>query len=52
MNSRTTGFVNYVYIKYEKTGKIKQIFYLFSLYRDRDKFGIIKFLLIYIDLGL
>jgi hypothetical protein len=52
INSRTTGFTDCVYVKYEKTGKIKQIFYLFLLYKGRDKLGTIKFLLIYIDLDL
>jgi hypothetical protein len=52
MNSRIMDFADYVYVKYKKTGKIKQIFYLFLLCKDRDKLGIIKFLLIYIDLGL
>jgi hypothetical protein len=52
MNSRITGFTDCVYIKYKKTGKIKQIFYLFPLYKGRDKLGTIKFLLIYIDLDL
>jgi hypothetical protein len=52
MNSRITDFADCVCVKYEKTGKIKQIFYLFLLCRGRDKLGIIKFLLIYVDLGL
>jgi hypothetical protein len=52
INSRITGFADCVYIKYERTGKIKQIFYLFLLYKGRDKLGTIKFLLIYVDLGL
>jgi hypothetical protein len=52
MNSRTTDFADYVYVKYKKTSEIKQIFYLFLLCRGRDKLGTIKFLLIYIDLGL
>jgi hypothetical protein len=52
MNSRITGFVDCVCVKYEKTGEIKQIFYLFLLCKGRDKLGIIEFLLIYVDLGL
>jgi hypothetical protein len=52
MNSRITGFADCVCVKYEKTGEIKQIFYLFSLCKGRDKLGTIKFLLIYVDLGL
>jgi hypothetical protein len=52
MNSRTTGFADCVYIKYKKTDKIKQIFYLFLLCRGRDKLGTIEFLLIYVDLDL
>jgi hypothetical protein len=52
INSRTTGFADCVYVKYKKTGEIKQIFYLFSLCKGRDKLGTIKFLLIYVDLDL
>jgi hypothetical protein len=52
INSRITGFTDCVYVKHEKTGKIKQIFYLFLLYKGRDKLGTIKFLLIYVDLDL
>jgi hypothetical protein len=52
INSRITGFTDCVYVKYKKTGKIKQIFYLFLLYRGRDKLGTIEFLLIYVDLDL
>jgi hypothetical protein len=52
MNNRITDFADCVYVKYERTGEIKQIFYLFLLCKGRDKLGIIKFLLIYVDLGL
>jgi hypothetical protein len=52
INNRITDFADCVYVKYKRTGKIKQIFYLFLLCKGRDKLGTIKFLLIYIDLGL
>jgi hypothetical protein len=52
INSRITDFTDCVCVKHERTGKIKQIFYLFPLYKGRDKLGTIKFLLIYIDLDL
>jgi hypothetical protein len=52
MNNRITDFADCVYVKYERTGEIKQIFYLFLLYKGRDKLGIIKFLLIYVNLDL